>query len=98
MTGLPANNIAFDLAIAGILNTDAPLPYRGMEAGESEEDFATRLANSLDAMIQREDPDTVAAFIAEPVMGAGGVIIPPKTYYAKVKAVLDTYDHQVIGD
>ena len=98
LTGLPANHIDFDLPIAGILHTDAPHPYRGMEAGETEEDFATRLANSLDAMIQREDPDTVAAFIAEPVMGAGGVIIPPKTYYGKVKAVLDKYDILFIDD
>ena len=69
-----------------------------LEAGETEEEFASRMATSLDEMIQREGPDTVAAFIAEPVMGAGGVIIPPKTYYEKVKEVLDKYDVMFIDD
>ncbi|MCT8974007.1 aspartate aminotransferase family protein [Microbaculum marinisediminis] len=98
LTGLPYNHIDFDLPISNILHTDCPHPYRGMEAGETEEDFATRMADSLDALIQKEGPDTVAAFIAEPVMGAGGVIIPPKTYYEKVKAVLDKYDVLFIDD
>ncbi|WP_436643030.1 aspartate aminotransferase family protein [Microbaculum sp. FT89] len=98
LTGLPYNHIDFDLPISNILHADCPHPYRGMEAGETEEDFATRMADSLDALIQREGPDTVAAFIAEPVMGAGGVIIPPKTYYEKVKAVLDKYDVLFIDD
>ncbi len=98
LTGLPANHIDFDLPIANILHADCPHPYRGMEAGETEEDFATRMANNLDALIQKEDPDTVAAFIAEPVMGAGGVVIPPKTYYEKVRAVLDKYDILFIDD
>jgi 4-aminobutyrate--pyruvate transaminase len=69
-----------------------------MEAGESEADFATRMAASLEALIEREGPDTVAAFIAEPIMGAGGVIIPPKTYYEKVKAVFDKHDILFIDD
>ena len=60
--------------------------------GESEEDFATRLAAELEELILREGPDTVAAFIAEPVMGAGGVIVPPKTYFAKIMAVCAKYD------
>ncbi|MEJ8571635.1 aspartate aminotransferase family protein [Microbaculum marinum] len=98
LTGLPANHTDFDLPIANILHTDCPHPYRGMEAGESEEDFASRMAASLDELIQREGPDTVAAFIAEPVMGAGGVIIPPKTYYEKIKAVLDKHDVLFIDD
>src|SRR5690606_8597515 len=75
LTGLPNNHRDFDLPIANVLHTDCPHHYRFAEAGESEEDFATRLAASLDAMIEREGPDTVAAFIAEPVMGAGGVIV-----------------------
>lgn len=98
LTGLPTNHTDFDLPIAGILHTDCPHPYRGMEAGESEEDFATRMAASLEALIEREGPDTIAAFIAEPVMGAGGVIIPPKTYYEKVRAVLDKHDILFIDD
>ncbi|MHA1563950.1 MAG: aminotransferase class III-fold pyridoxal phosphate-dependent enzyme, partial [Alphaproteobacteria bacterium] len=72
--------------------------YRFAEPGESEEDFSTRLAQSLEDMIIREDPDTVAAFIAEPVMGAGGVIVPPATYFEKIQAVLKKYDIFFISD
>ena len=86
LTGLPNNHRDFDLPIAGILHTGCPHHYRFAQAGESEEDFATRLAAELEELIVREGPDTVAAFIAEPVMGAGGVIVPPKTYFAKIMA------------
>lgn len=98
LTGLPANHRDFDLPIAGIRHADCPHHYRYAKPGESEEDFATRLAESLDAQIQREDPETVAAFIAEPVMGAGGVLLPPKTYFAKIQAVLKKHDVLLIAD
>jgi 4-aminobutyrate--pyruvate transaminase len=98
LTGLPANHRDFDLPIAGIRHADCAHHYRYAKPGESEEDFATRLADSLDAQIQREDPETVAAFIAEPVMGAGGVLLPPKTYFAKIQAVLKKYDVLLIAD
>lgn len=98
LTGLPANHTDFDLPIAGILHADCPHHYRFAEAGESEEDFATRLAANLEAMILREDPETVAAFIAEPIMGAGGVIVPPATYFEKIQAVLTKYDVLFIAD
>ena len=73
LTGLPINHIDFDLPIANILHTACPHHYRFAQDGESEEAFATRLAAELDELIQREGPDTVAAFFVEPVMGAGGV-------------------------
>lgn len=98
MTGLPANHIDFDLPIANILHTDCPHYYRFAHKGESEEEFATRLADNLEKMILDEDPDTVAAFIAEPIMGAGGVIVPPKTYFEKVQAVLKKYDILMVAD
>jgi len=98
LTGLPANHTDFDLPIARIVHADCPHYYRFAEPGETEEAFATRLAESLDALIQREDPVTVAAFIAEPIMGAGGVIVPPKTYFEKVQAVLNKYDIFFIAD
>jgi 4-aminobutyrate--pyruvate transaminase len=98
LTGLPNNHRDFDLPIAGILHTDCPHHYRFAKPGESEEDFATRLAESLEQMIQREGPDTVAAFIAEPVMGAGGVIVPPKTYFEKIQKVLNKHDVLFIAD
>jgi len=98
LTGLPKNHEDFDLPIANILHTDCPHYYRFGEAGESEEDFATRCAESLRQMIEDEGPETVAAFIAEPVMGAGGVIVPPKTYFQKIQAVLKEYDILFIVD
>ena len=98
LTGLPVNQRDFDLPIAGILHTACPHHYRFAQAGESEEDFATRLAAELDAMIDREGPDTVAAFIAEPVMGAGGVIVPPKAYFPAINEVCRKYDVYMISD
>ncbi len=98
LTGLPNNHRDFDLPIAGILHTECPHYYRFAKPGESEEDFATRMAESLDKMIRDEGPETVAAFIAEPVMGAGGVITPPATYFEKVQAVLKRHDVLFIAD
>jgi 4-aminobutyrate---pyruvate transaminase len=98
LTGLAPNHRDFDLPIANIRHADCPHFYRYAKAGESEEDFADRLAESLDLQIQREDPDTVAAFIAEPVMGAGGVIVPPRSYFEKIQAVLKKHDVLLIAD
>jgi 4-aminobutyrate---pyruvate transaminase len=98
LTGLPNNHRDFDLPIANILFTDCPHHYRFANPGESEEDFATRLAGNLDALIEREGADTIAAFIAEPIMGAGGVIVPPKTYFPKIQAVLKKHDVLLIAD
>jgi 4-aminobutyrate--pyruvate transaminase len=98
LTGLPANHRDFDLPIANILHTDCPHHYRFAEPGETEAEFATRLAANLETMILDEGPDTVAAFIAEPIMGAGGVILPPETYFEKIQAVLARYDVLFIAD
>jgi 4-aminobutyrate--pyruvate transaminase len=98
LTGLVNNHLDFDLPIANVRHTDCPHYYRYGRGGESEEAFATRMADNLDEMIQREGPDTVAAFIAEPVMGGGGVILPPKTYFEKIQAVLKKHDVLLIAD
>jgi len=98
LTGLPANHAEFDLPLPGILHADCPHYYRYAQDGESEDEFTTRLANNLDEMIQREDPETIAAFIAEPIMGAGGVVIPPESYFPKIQAVLGKYDIYFIAD
>jgi 4-aminobutyrate--pyruvate transaminase len=98
LTGLPNNHIDFDLPIPQMRHADCPHHWRFAHEGESEEAFASRLAENLDLMIQREGPDTVAAFIAEPVMGAGGVIVPPKTYFEKIQPVLKKYDVLLIAD
>jgi 4-aminobutyrate---pyruvate transaminase len=98
LTGLPSFHKNFDVPLPGILHTDAPYYYRGAQPGESEEDYATRLANNLEQLILREDPDTVAAFFAEPLMGVGGVLLPPRTYFEKIQAVLAKYDVLLIDD
>lgn len=98
LTGLPVNQRDFDVPIAGILHASCPHHYRFARDGESEEEFATRLAAELAEMIEREGPETVAAFIAEPVMGAGGVIVPPKSYFAKVAQVCRRYDVHMVDD
>src|SRR5437868_7203028 len=92
LTGLVNNHRDFDLPIAGILHAGCPHHYRFAQPGESEEAFAKRLAGELEALIVAEGPDTVAAFIAEPVMGAGGVIVPPMGYFPAVTEVCRKYD------
>ena len=98
LTGLPANHRSFDLPLPGFIHTMTPHYYHGANPGESEEDFATRCAETLDALIVAEGPDTVAAMICEPIMGAGGVIIPPKGYFEKIQAVLKKHDVLLIAD
>ena len=98
LTGLPSFHKAFDLPIAGVCHTTAPHYYRDASPGLTEEEYATALAAELEALIEREGPETVAAFIAEPVMGAGGVLVPPRTYFAKVQAVLRKHDVLMVAD
>lgn len=98
LTGLPNNHRDFDLPIDGILHTDCPHYYRFAQEGESEEAFATRCAENLENMILEEGPDTIAAFFAEPVMGAGGVVTPPATYFEKIQKILKKYDILLLAD
>lgn len=98
LTGLPHLHGDFDLPISGVLHTDCPHYYRFGEDGESEEAFATRCAENLEKLILDEGPETIAAFFAEPVMGAGGVIVPPATYYEKIQAVLKRHDVLFVAD
>ncbi|WP_417317623.1 aminotransferase [Emcibacter sp.] len=98
LTGIPVNHALFDLPLTGFLHTDCPFYYRDGRDGESEVEFTDRLLGSLEEMIQREGPDTIAAMIAEPVMGAGGVIMPPEGYFPKLRAILDKYDIFLIDD
>lgn len=98
LTGLPNNHRDFDLPIAGMVHTGCPHHYRFARPGEGEEAFASRLAHELDTLIEREGSDTVAAFIAEPVMGAGGVLVPPRTYFDKIQPVLKKHDVLLIAD
>jgi 4-aminobutyrate---pyruvate transaminase len=98
LTGLPNNHRDFDLPIANILHVECPHFYRYGLPGETEEAFAGRLADALERRILSEGPDTIAAFIAEPVMGAGGVIVPPASYFDKIREVLNKYDILFIVD
>jgi len=98
LTGLPINHEKFDLPLPGFLHTHSVDQYREKPDGMSEEDFATHLANELETMILAEGPETCAAFIAEPLVGTGGVLVPPKGYFPKMQAVLDKYDMLMIAD
>jgi 4-aminobutyrate--pyruvate transaminase len=98
LTGLPVFHNDFDLPMARVLHTDTPHHWRNAEPGETEEEYSSRLAINLEELIEREGGDTIAAFIAEPVMGAGGVLLPPKTYFEKIQAVLARHDIAFIAD
>jgi len=94
LTSLPANLAHFDAPIdaLGILRTDHPHYYRGRQGNESEAEFVDRIVGNLEKLILDEGPDTIAAFIAEPITGASGVIVPPAGYYEKVREVLARHD------
>ncbi len=98
LTGLPNNHRSFDLPLPGFIHTMTPHYYHGALDGESEEAFATRCADELDKLIVAEGPDTVAAMFAEPIMGAGGVIVPPRGYFEKIQAVLKKHDVLLVAD
>ncbi len=98
LTGLPYVHDGFDLPAIPVMHTETPHFYREGNPDETEAQFTDRLARTLEQQILAEDPDTIAAFIAEPVMGAGGVLIPPAGYFEKIQAVLDRYDILLICD
>jgi len=98
MTGLNFYHNHMDLPVLGILHTGVPHHYWGAEPGETEEAFSQRRADELEALILKHDPDTVAAFIAEPVLGTGGIIPPPLGYWAAIQRVLRRYDILLIAD
>src|SRR3546814_9577229 len=83
LTAMPYVQTDFDVPIPNIIHTGCPHYYRFAQEGESEQDFVDRLARELDELIVKEGPDTVAAFIGEPLQGAGGVLVPPQGYWEK---------------
>ena len=98
LTGLEMFHKTFDLPRTPILHTDAPYYFRRQDADQSEEDFAQQCADNLAALIESEGPDTVAAFIGEPVLGTGGIVPPPAGYWEKIQEVLARYDVLLIAD
>ena len=98
MCGLTFMHREFGLPISGFVHTLCPDVFHNMLPGESEEQFSQRLADELEKLIIREGADTIAAFIAEPINAGGGIIVPPKSYFAKIQAVLKKYDILCLGD
>ena len=98
MTGIAAYHKAFDMPIEGIFHVSCPHYYRYGQDGESEEAFTTRLIQEIKDLIEREGADTIGAFIAEPVMGTGGVFLPPKGYFEQLQKIFKENDILFIAD
>lgn len=98
MTGMSFYHTGFDLPVSGVRHTRVPHHWRDAEPGETEEEFSERCARELEALILAEDPETVGGFIAEPVLGTGGVVPPPRGYFAAIQPVLRRYDILLIAD
>jgi L-2,4-diaminobutyrate transaminase len=98
LTGLELFHKAFDLPLAQVLHTDAPYYYRREDRSLSEEQFSQQCADRLEELILAERPETVAAFIGEPILGTGGLVPPPAGYWEKIQAVLAKYDVLLIAD
>ena len=98
LSGIPTMHTHFDLPMPETIRVSCPHPYQFAKLGETPDAFAERLAKELEDTILREGPDTVGAFIAEPVQGAGGVIIPPPRYFDLIQPILKKYDILLIAD
>ena len=98
MTGIPANHRLFDLPLPNFFHTDTPHFYREQISNETEDGFVARLTSNLEELIIKEGSDSFMAMIAEPLIGAGGVLIPPKNYFPAIQKVLDRYDIPLIDD
>ncbi len=98
MCGLEGMHREFGLPLPGFLHTLAPNTYRGKLTGETDVEFVRRLAEEFEKLILREGPDTIAAFIAEPVNAGGGIIVPPEGYFAAMQSILAKYDILCLDD
>jgi len=98
LTGLELFHKKFDLPLTQVIHTEAPYYFRRADHSLSEEEFSAHCAEKLEEMILAEGPDTVAAFIGEPMLGTGGLVPPPAGYWAAIQAVLKKYDILLIAD
>ena len=98
ITGLPRNHESFDLPLDRMIHTSCPSYVHFAKAGESETEFTARMLQDLESLILKEGPETIAAFWGEPVMGAGGVLMPPAGYWEGVQAILNKYDILLVAD
>ena len=98
LTGIARMHEEFDLPLPGVRHVSEPHFFRNGAPGETPEEFAARLVDELESLIVAEGPETIAGFLAEPVAGAGGVIIPPPGYHDGVQHVLARYDIPFCAD
>jgi 4-aminobutyrate--pyruvate transaminase len=98
LSGVSYAHESFNLPLPGFLHVPCPHFYRSAEPGESEEQFSTRLVDDIAALIEREGPDTIAAFFTEPILAAGGVVVPPAGYFEKLQALLKRHDILLVCD
>jgi 4-aminobutyrate--pyruvate transaminase len=98
MSGLAANHARFDMPLPGFLHTSNPHYYRYGRSGETPDEFSGRMAQDLENLILQEGPDTVMAFMVEPISGGAGVIIPPDEYFPAIHRVLERYDIMMLAD
>jgi len=98
LTGLPVQHALFDLPLDGVIHVSAPYYYRDAAPGETEAHYAARLAGELEQAILAEGPETVAGFIAEPLMGVGGVLPPPADYFKRVREICSKHEIVMIDD
>jgi L-2,4-diaminobutyrate transaminase len=98
LTGLELFHKKFDLPLSQVIHTEAPYYFRRPDLAMSETDFSAHCAAELEAMIEREGADTIAAFIGEPVLGTGGIVPPPAGYWEAIQAVLERHDILLIAD
>lgn len=98
LTGLELFHKKFDLPLAQVIHTEAPYYYRRPDLTMSEADFVAHCAAELEALIEREGADTIAAFIGEPVLGTGGIVPPPAGYWQAIQPILEKHDILLIAD
>jgi L-2,4-diaminobutyrate transaminase len=98
LTGLSLFHNKFDLPLNYVLHTDAPYYFRRTDRSQTEAEFSAQCAAELEALIQREGADTIAAFIGEPVLGTGGIVPPPAGYWAAIQEVLVRHDILLVAD
>ena len=98
LTGIPTFHKEFDLPLPGVMHVTSPHYYSEGLVGETEAQFVDRLLAELEQLILQEGPETIAGFIAEPIQGAGGVVVPPKDYLPRVAQLLQKHDIIFIDD
>ena len=98
LTGLDTFHKKFDLPLAQVLHTETPHYLRRPDPAMSEQDFSQHCAQKLEELILAEGPDTIAAFIGEPMLGTGGIVPPPAGYWDAIQPILKKYDILFIAD